>query len=109
LLLFLLLVPFFWKAAILYIARSALNRGSVGARQALTVSLVRDERRGLATSLNAVSMQLPQSAGPSLSGWLFSAGNLGLPFYAGAACQAIYLVLYSRFFKHQNKPITNPS
>jgi len=109
LLLLLPLVPFFWMAAILYIARSALNRGSVGARQALTVGLVRDERRGLATSLNAVSMQLPQSAGPSLSGWLFSVGNLGLPFYAGAACQAIYLVLYSRFFKHQNKPITNPS
>lgn len=109
LLLLLPLVPFFWIAALLYILRSALNRGSVGARQALTVGLVRNERRGLATSLNAVSMQIPQSAGPSISGWLFSAGSLGLPFYVGAACQAIYLVLYSRFFKKQNLPAKQPA
>ena len=98
------LVPFFWLASLIYLLRSAFNRGSVGARQALTVGLVRDERRGLATSLNAMSMQLPQSVGPSIAGFLFSEGQLELPFYAGAFFQGIYLVLYGWFFRNQNKP-----
>ncbi len=104
LLIMLPIVPFFWLASLLYLLRSAFNRGSVGARQALTVGLVRDERRGLATSLNAMSMQLPQSIGPSIAGFLFSEGQLQLPFYAGALFQAIYLVMYGRFFRNQNKP-----
>ena len=104
LLILLPLVPIFWLASLIYILRSALNRGSVGARQALTVGLVRDERRGLATSLNAVSMQLPQSIGPSIAGLLFKAGQLELPFYTGALCQGVYLVLYGLFFRNQNKP-----
>lgn len=98
------IIPFFWIASLIYLLRSAFNRGSVGARQALTVGLVRDERRGFATSLNAVSMQIPQSVGPSIAGYLFSAGQLQLPFYAGAFLQGIYLIMYRRFFRHQNKP-----
>ncbi|MGB8489933.1 MAG: MFS transporter [Bacteroidales bacterium] len=104
LLILLPLVPIFWLAALIYILRSALNRGSVGARQALTVGLVRDERRGLATSVNAVSMQLPQSVGPSLAGLLFRAGQLQFPFYIGALCQGIYLIMYGLFFRNQNQP-----
>lgn len=104
LLILLPVIPVFWLASLVYILRSALNRGSVGARQALTVSLVRDERRGLATSLNAVSMQLPQSVGPSIAGLLFKAGQLVLPFYIGALCQGVYLVMYGLFFRNQNKP-----
>jgi MFS family permease len=104
LLILLPVIPIFWLASVIYILRSALNRGSVGARQALTVGLVRDKRRGLATSLNAVSMQLPQSVGPSIAGLLFKAGQLVLPFYAGALCQGVYLVMYGLFFRKQNKP-----
>ena len=109
LLILLPLIPIFWLASLIYILRSAFNRGSVGARQALTVGLVRDERRGLATSLNAVSMQLPQSVGPSIAGLLFKAGQLELPFYIGALCQGVYLVMYGLFFRNQNKPDNNES
>ena len=91
LLILLPVIPFYWLASLIYILRSAFNRGSVGARQALTGGLVRDERRGLATSLNAVSMQLPQSVGPSIAGLLFKAGQLVLPFYIGALCQAAFI------------------
>ncbi|HUX61652.1 MAG TPA: MFS transporter [Ignavibacteriaceae bacterium] len=98
------LMPFFWLASLVYLLRSAFNRGSVGARQALTVGLVRDKRRGLATSLNAMSMQLPQSVGPSIAGLLFSTGQLELPFYVGAIFQGAYLIMYGRFFRGQNKP-----
>ena len=100
------LMPFYWLASLVYLLRSAFNRGSVGARQALTVGLVRDERRGLATSLNAVSMQLPQSVGPSIAGYLFSAGDLVLPFYIGALLQGIYVFAYGRFFRDYNLPHT---
>jgi predicted MFS family arabinose efflux permease len=105
LLILLPVIPFYWLASLIYILRSAFNRGSVGARQALTVGLVRDKRRGLATSLNAVSMQLPQSVGPSIAGLLFRAGQLELPFYIGALCQGVYLVMYGLFFRNQNKPV----
>jgi MFS family permease len=109
LLLALPLAPTFALAAAAYILRSALNRGSVGARQALTVGLVRDERRGLATSLNAVSMQLPQSLGPSAAGFLFGAGQLELPFFAGAVFQGAYLAAYAWFFRGHNKPQDEPT
>ena len=100
-------VPFFWLASLVYLLRSALNRGSVGARQALTVGLVRDQRRGLATSLNALSMQLPQSLGPTFAGFLFSTGQLMVPFILGAVCQGVYLLLYGKFFRKHNDPGDN--
>lgn len=104
LLILLPLSPFFWLASLIYILRSAFNRGTAGNRQALAIGLVRNKRRGFATSLNAVSMQVPRSAGPGIAGALFSAGMLEIPFFAGAFLQGIYLILYSRFFKDQNMP-----
>lgn len=98
------LSPFFWLASLIYILRSAFNRGTAGNRQALAIGLVRDKRRGFATSLNSVSMQIPRSAGPGIAGALFSAGMLEIPFFAGAFLQGIYLILYRRLFKDQNMP-----
>jgi MFS family permease len=109
LLIMLPLAPFFWLASLIYLLRSAFNRGTAGARQALTIGLVRDERRGLATSLNAVSMQLPRSAGPSIAGFLFNMGQLEFPFYAAALLQGIYLIMYNRFFRNQNMPDSTTS
>lgn len=99
LLLLLPIMPFYSLAALLHILRSAFNRGTIGARQALVVSAVRDERRGLASSLNALSAQVPQSVGPVIAGTLMGAGWLVIPFYCAAALQATYLLLYGRLFK----------
>jgi len=107
LLILLPLAPFYWLASLIYIFRSAFNRGTAGNRQALAIGLVRDKRRGFSTSLNAVSMQVPRSAGPGIAGLLFSAGMLELPFFAGAFLQGIYLILYNRFFRNQNTPGQN--
>ncbi|HUX21267.1 MAG TPA: MFS transporter, partial [Spirochaetia bacterium] len=93
------LLPVYWLAALIYLLRSALNRGTAGARQALAIGLVGDERRGLASSLNTVSMQLPQSAGPTVAGLLLESGQLALPFYAAAVLQGAYLVLYGTMFR----------
>lgn len=98
LLLLLPMVPFYWLASLLYILRSAFNRGTVGARQALVISSVRDDRRGFAASLNALSMQLPQSLGPALAGGIIASGRFATPFYLAAILQGIYLFLYCRVF-----------
>ena len=98
------LMPTYWLAALAYILRSAFYRSSAGAQQALTISLVRDERRGLAVSLNAVSFQLPRSVGPSIAGHLLHMGHLALPFYAAALLQGLYLLLYDRIFRNYEPP-----
>ena len=41
-----------------------------------------------------VSMQVPRSISPVLTGFLFAAGDLALPFFIGAAFQGAYLVFY---------------
>ncbi|HEY3912334.1 MAG TPA: MFS transporter [Stellaceae bacterium] len=99
---FLLLLPFspsFAIAAALHILRSTFSRATAGARQALTVQLVRPQRRGLAVSLGTVSSQIPRALGPLLGGLLFDADLLAAPFLAAALFQGAYLALYRRLFR----------
>lgn len=106
LLLALPLMPVFWMAALLHVARSALNRGTAGARQALTVSLVRPHRRGTATSTASLAIQLPRAAGPAVAGMFFAAGQLAAPFYIAGVFFAGYLYCYRRVFNDHdpNRP-----
>lgn len=92
------LAPVFPLAAGLYAARELFNRGTNGARQALSMGLVRAERRGFAASLNSVSLSLPRAAGPLVAGLLFDSGFLALPFLLAAGFQSAYLWLYYRSF-----------
>lgn len=92
------LMPSFGWAATIYVMRAALNRGTVGARQALNLSLVRDQRRGLAATLSSLSTQLPRAFGPIIAGAAFQAGLLITPFYIAAGLQAIYLFAYQKTF-----------
>lgn len=103
------LVPWFWIAMALYIVRGASNRGTGGVRQALAAGLTRVERRGLASSVQNISIQLPRAIGPVIGGALFHAGYLTLPFLLGAALQLGYLVLYARFFgAHEAARVRDP-
>jgi predicted MFS family arabinose efflux permease len=97
-------MPSYWLASLVFILRTVFYRGSAGAQQALTVGLIRDERRGLATSLNTVSLQLPRSAGPGISGYLLDAGQFSLPFYAAALLQLVYLIWYRHTFPKYEPP-----
>ena len=90
--------PAFGVAVALYAARSAFNRGTVGARQAVTADLTRAERRGTAASIQNLSLQIPRAVGPLLGGWLLHRGDLALPFLIAAGLQAAYIVLYGLFF-----------
>ncbi len=100
-LLLLFAVPFaetFGVAAALYALRSACNQGTAGARQSVAVELTRVERRGLAASVQSLSLQIPRAAGPVLGGWLIHAGDFVLPFVLATALQAVYLFLYRLYF-----------
>ena len=92
------LSPWFALAAVLYALRAGMNQGTAGVRQALVAGLTRDHRRGLAASLQNVSIQIPRAIGPLLSGFLLHAGMLTAPFLIAAAFQAAYLALYAKFF-----------
>jgi MFS family permease len=96
-------MPSFALAAGLYALRAGFNQGTAGVRQALAVGLSR-ERRGLAASLQSVSIQLPRALGPLIAGVLLHAGRLRAPFLAAAGFQAGYLVLYARFFRRYGRP-----
>ncbi len=102
------LMPNYRLASMAYLLRSVFSRGSAGAQQALTVGLVREERRGLAASLNAISFQLPRSVGPGIAGYLLEAGQFSLPFYAAALLQGIYLVWYRKTFRLYEPPGMGP-
>ncbi|MDR7002241.1 MFS transporter [Neobacillus niacini] len=84
--------------SVLYIIRTALNRGTQGAQQALSVSLTRDMRRGFASSINIFSIRLPISIGPYFTGYLFGLGSLSLPFYIASGLQLSFAYLYGKIF-----------
>ncbi|OSS43155.1 Multidrug-efflux transporter [Desulfurella amilsii] len=98
------LAPSYIIASIFYIFHQIFNRSSAGARQALTVSLVRDKRRGFAVSINSASMQFPRSIGPYVAGILFDASLFAIPFFMAAFLQGLYLIFYKKFFKDFNFP-----
>ncbi|MDE2196414.1 MAG: MFS transporter [Gammaproteobacteria bacterium] len=97
------LMPWFWLAALMYMLRLASGGASVGARQAQIVSLVRDERRGLAASINAASFQVPQSMGPGVAGPMIAAGLFITPFYVAAGLQLLYVIGYQRVFRRYDR------
>jgi predicted MFS family arabinose efflux permease len=98
-------MPTFWAAGGFYVLRSLLNRGSVGARQAVSVSLTRAERRGLASSLNQVSMRLPGAVGPTVAGYLMEGGDLVTPFILAAGLQLLYAVTYGYYFRDLDRTL----
>ncbi len=102
------LAPTLPLAAGLYMLRSVFNRGTAGARQALSISLVRPRRRGTAASINTVSLQIPRAISPIFSGLLYDAGLLALPFLIAAGFQCAYLFLYYRGFRNHDPGLPGP-
>jgi MFS family permease len=97
--------PSFGLAAVCYVLRAMFNRGTTGARSALSISIVRQHRRGFSASMANVSMQVPRAVSPVLSGFLFAAGDLALPFLIGAAFQGAYLAFYYWSFGQVDAPV----
>ena len=103
------LLPNFGLAASAYMLRTMFNRGTTGARSALNISIVRPHRRGFAASMVNISMQLPRAVSPLLTGILFAANSLALPFFIGAAFQAAYLAMFYSSFSQVDAELTQPA
>ncbi len=99
LLLLIPLMPLFWLAAAFYVLRMAINRGTVGPRQALALSLLSSERRGLAAMTNSLSMQVPRAFGPLIAGVFFHFHWLVMPFILATGLQGAYILLFRHYFK----------
>jgi MFS family permease len=91
-------MPTFRLAAVVWIIRFALERGSTGAREAVTASLVGERRRARASALSVASLAMPRAAGPIMAGYWIGAGWFAAPFCAAALFQGLYLVLFSGSF-----------
>lgn len=98
------LLPSFWLASLVYIIRSALSRGTQGARSALSSSLTRDQRRGFSVSMNSLAMRLSSAVGPTLSGYMLDVGALSAPFYVTGVLQLASSWLYAYWFRHFDEP-----
>jgi MFS family permease len=86
----------------IFLLRNTLNRATNGPRSAITASLVRNQRLGLAGIVSSVSRQVPRSVGPVVAGAMFDSGMLVAPFVVGALFQAGYLWIYRRSFHSQD-------
>ncbi|WP_460254662.1 MFS transporter [Acidiphilium sp. MT5] len=96
-------MPSFAAAVLVYTLRSALNRGTAGARQAVALGLVRGKRRGLAASINTLSTMAPRGIAPAFAGALFAEGALVAPFLIAGLFQGAYLVLYPLAFSNHDQ------
>jgi MFS family permease len=94
--------PSFSMAAVIYLLRGVFSRGTQGARNALSMSIVRAGRRGMAASVSNVSVQIPRAIGPVFAGLMFEDGLLGLPFMVGALFQLASIVVYDRSFRNSD-------
>ncbi|WP_328702055.1 MFS transporter [Alicyclobacillus fructus] len=92
-------MPTFFLASAAYALRSALSRGTQGARSALGSSLTEDDRRGFSLSMNSFFTRAASAVGPTFSGWLLDEGSLALPFVLAAGLQLASTVLYGAFFR----------
>lgn len=101
------LMPFYWLASSMYIVRSALSRGTQGARSALSSSLTRDERRGFSVSMNSLAVRLASAVGPTLSGYMLDMDILTLPFFIAGSLQQLSTILYGKLFRDYDLPLQN--
>lgn len=92
------LAPTFLVAVVLQVLRTAATMMVTPVRQSFTMGLFPPEERASASGLTGVVRRLSGSASPPVSGALFGAGYLEVPFFVGAALQVVSAGLYRVFF-----------
>ena len=91
--------PVYLLAAALYGARMISSQMAMPVRQSYTMGIIEPGARGSAAGISGVSRRLPASVSPTISGYLFNAGELELPFVAAAACLLLNAGLYYWWFR----------
>ncbi|HET8629157.1 MAG TPA: MFS transporter [Thermomicrobiales bacterium] len=100
--------PVYPLAAVLYGARRVTQMMAMPVRMSYTMGIVEAESRGSAAGMNGVSMRLPASVSPSISGYWIGLDELGLPFFAAGFFAAVNAVLYWVWFRRV-RPLDEPA
>ena len=99
---FLFLMPFsstFVIAGVLYVLRNTTMNLTGPLMSSFVMKAVKEEERGRVSSMLQLLDSIPRSFGPELTGYLFSLGNLSLPFFITGSLYFVATVLFYFFFK----------
>ncbi|MEM4478946.1 MAG: MFS transporter [Candidatus Methanomethylicaceae archaeon] len=100
--LFLYILPYsptFLIASIVYFIRSFLMNMTTPLQQAMILSLVNEEERGVTSGINSLVWYLPNSISIGIGAWLLEIGNLSSPFLIATILYIISILLFWLFFK----------
>lgn len=95
--------PIFLMAAMFFIIRIVLMNIAVPITNAFQLNLVNVDERGTLSGFLSFSWQISQATGTLIGGYLFSTGNLSLPFYVTASIYVVYTIVFFLFFYKMEK------
>jgi predicted MFS family arabinose efflux permease len=93
-------------ALVIYFITPSLRVMAVPVQQVALTEMVRVDEVGRAMGLNQVARLTASSGGIAFTGYMFSAADIGLPFYAYAGVMAFNIYLYFRFFSSLEQDMT---
>jgi MFS family permease len=99
--LLLILIPFMPSlplAVFLLLMRASISQMDVPTRQSYTMAVVAPDERSTAAGVTSIVRSLGSALAPAITGVLFSASLLGVPFIAAGVVKILYdLALYHNF------------
>jgi MFS family permease len=105
LLLLLPLTHHFLLALLVYFVTPSLRVMAVPVQQTALTEMVNLDELGRALGLNQVARLTASSGAIAFTGYMFSASEIAMPFYAYAGVMAFNIYLYFRFFKSREEQL----
>ncbi|HUX87634.1 MAG TPA: MFS transporter, partial [Chloroflexota bacterium] len=104
---FLILVPLMPNlplAIALLLARNSISQMDVPTRQSYVVAVVDPDERSAASGITSIARTLASAAGPVVTGTLFSAALLSVPFFLAGGLKIVYDLTLWRSFRSVRPP-----
>jgi MFS family permease len=104
---FLILVPLMPSlplAIAMLLARNSISQMDVPTRQSYVVAVVDPDERSAASGITSIARTLASAAGPVVTGALFSAGLLSVPFFLAGGLKIAYDLTLWRSFQAVQPP-----
>ena len=98
------LMPNLPLAIIVLLARFSISQMDVPTRQSYTVSVVDPAERSAANGVTSIARTVASALSPGLTGALFNAGWLSVPFFAAGGLKLVYDFLLYRNFQSIKPP-----
>ena len=101
-------MPTYMLAGVLMIARSVLMNMAGPIQTSFTMGLVAPDERATASSIINTFDAVPRAFGPSMGGYFFSLGLLGLPFFVTAIMYVSSITSFYFLFRNMHPAATVP-